>query len=169
LEVQKNPASWRVSVSLKTVALLVVFAVLALFAAVNLNSFITPTHLWLLFASIEAPLGLIMLGFTALISLMFLAFIGYMQASFLYETKRFNREIQSCRELADKAEASRIAALKGFLETELARAETRQTDLYSSLQERANKLESDLKETIEQAGNTLAACIGEFEDRLIRK
>jgi len=37
------------------------------------------------------------------------------------------------------------------------------------VQTRLDQLHQDLRSTIEQAGNTLAAYIGEFEDRLERE
>jgi biopolymer transport protein ExbB/TolQ len=153
-------------VGLKTFALLVVFAVLALFAAGNWGSFMAPTNLWLLVGSIQAPLGLIMLGFIALISLMFLVFIGYSQASFLADTRRFTKEFHSLKERADNAEASRVAALQVFFESAFSEMEKREENSQAVLLATIDRLERELKEKVEQEGNSLAASIGELEDHL---
>jgi len=104
---------------IRTLLLLIVLGAIAAFATVNWNSFMTPTNLSLLFATIQAPLGLIMLGFTALLTALFLLFIAYLQASLLMDTRRHTREMQAQRALTDQAEASRITELRKFLESEL--------------------------------------------------
>ena len=155
--------------AIKTFALMLVFAVLAVFAIVNWNSFMAPTSLWLLVTSINAPLGLIMLGFIALISLLFLIYIAYLQSAQLSESRRFNKDLNSLRELAEKAEASRLTGLQEFLQTELSKMEGKTVASEEALQKRLTQLDHDLRTAVEQAGNTLAAYIGELEDRLMQK
>lgn len=153
---------------IRTLLLLIVLGAIAAFAAVNWNSFMTPTNLSLLFATIQAPLGLIMLGFTALLTALFLLFIAYLQASLLMDTRRHTREMQAQRALADQAEASRITELRKFLEAELLKLADQAAESRAAVETRLGQLERDLRSDIEQAGNTLAAYIGEFEDRLER-
>ncbi len=155
--------------NIKTFILLLVLAALSLFTAINWNSFMTPTNLWLLFTSINAPLGLIMLGVTALITALFLIFIAYLQATMLSETRRFEKEIQTQRKLAEQAETSRINELHNFLEVELLKIEQKTAAAESTLKTRIDQLDRDLRSFVEQAGNTLAAYIGELEDRLEKK
>jgi hypothetical protein len=154
---------------LKTFTLLFVFAVLALFAVFNWNAFMAPTKLWFVVSSIDAPIGLVMLGFTALLSSIFLFIIAYLQASHLSETKRFNKEIHAQRELAEQAEKSRIVELSEFLKGESSKAEQKTSQAQALIQNRLDKLDHDLRDSIEQSGNTLAAYIGELEDRLTKK
>jgi uncharacterized integral membrane protein len=155
--------------NIKTSILILVAAVVALFAAINWDSFMIPTNLWLVFTSINAPLGVVMLGVTAFITALFLIFIAYLQASMLSETRRFEKEIQAQRKLAEQAESSRINELHHFLEDELLKTEQRTTAMESALKTRLDQLDRDLRSFIEQAGNTLAAYIGELEDRLQKK
>jgi uncharacterized integral membrane protein len=155
--------------NIKTFFLLLVLAVVALFAAINWNSFMMPMNLWLLFTSVNAPLGLIMLGVTAVITSLFLIFIAYLQASMLSDTRRFEKEIQAQRKLAEQAEASRINELRNFLESELLKIEQKTAAAESALKTRIDQLDGDLRSFVEQAGNTLAAYIGELEDRLEKK
>ncbi len=153
---------------LRTLLLLIVLGAIAAFAAVNWTSFMTPTNLSLLFATIQAPLGLIMLGFTALLTALFLLFIAYLQASLLMDTRRHTREMQAQRALADQAETSRITELRKFLEAELLKLADQAAESRAAVETRLDQLERDLRTDVEQAGNTLAAYIGEFEDRLER-
>jgi uncharacterized integral membrane protein len=141
---------------------------MALFAAVNWSSFMAPATLSLLFATIQAPLGLIMLGFTALLTALFLLFIAYLQASLLMDTRRQARELQAQRTLADQAESSRIAELRSYLETGLPKLIEEITKSRIAVEARLDQLDRDLRSVVEQAGNTLAAYIGELEDRLER-
>ncbi|MBA4421820.1 MAG: Signal transduction histidine kinase [Syntrophus sp. (in: bacteria)] len=153
---------------LRTLFVLLILGVMAAFAAVNWNSFMAPTTLSLLFATIQAPLGLIMLGFTALLMAVFLLFIAYLQASLLVDTRRHTRELLAQRTLADQAEASRIAELRSYLEAGLPKLEKEIVESRVAVETHLDQLDRDLRSAVEEAGNTLAAYIGELEDRLER-
>src|SRR5437762_11769432 len=103
---------------LRSILLLVVVGVIALFAALNWKAFTAPTTLRLGFGTMEAPLGLIMLGVTVLLTLLFLVFVIYLQASVLIEGRRHARELGAQRELAEQSEASRYSQLRQFIEAE---------------------------------------------------
>lgn len=153
---------------LRTLLLVLVLALTALFAAVNWGAFTTPTTLSLVFATIEAPLGLIMLAVTAVIAVLFLVFIVYLQTSVLLEARRHAKELDAQRQLADQAEASRFTELRAFLQGELARISAEGDAGRGGVLARLDRGESELRAAIEQTGNTLAAYIGELEDRLER-
>ena len=153
---------------LRTLLLLIVLGAIAAFAAVNWTAFTTPTTLSLVFAVVQAPLGLIMLALAALITVLFLVFVVYLQTSVIIETRRYGRELQTQRELADKAEASRFTELRGFLDTELSKLAGRVAEVKTGTDTRLDQLDRDLRSAVEQAGNTLAAYIGELEDRVER-
>ncbi len=74
--------------TLRSIALLAVLLLTTLFVALNWGAIMTPTTLSLGVASIEAPLGLIMLGLLLLVSSAFLLFILYLQTGVLLETRR---------------------------------------------------------------------------------
>jgi hypothetical protein len=153
---------------LRTLLLLIVLGAIAAFAAVNWTAFTTPTTLSLVFAVVQAPLGLIMLALAALITVLFLVFVVYLQTSVIIETRRYGRELQAQRELADKAEASRFTELRSFLDGELSKLAGRIAEIKTGTDARLDQLERDLRAAVEQAGNTLAAYIGELEDRVER-
>lgn len=130
------------------IILLIILAALAIFAILNWQAIITPTPLSLLVIDANAPLGLILLAITGLLTLLFLGFVIYMQSSTLILRKRLNRELEEQRKLADNAEASRFTELRSYLETRL------------------GQLEVSVKDSVEETGSTLSAYIGELEDRL---
>ena len=124
---------------LRTVVLLIVLALIALFAALNWRAFVAPTTLSLGFAQVQGPLGLILLGLIAILTALFLTYLVYLQTSVLLESRRHAKELQAQRELADQAEASRFTELRAYLDARL------------------NEME-----------NSLGAQIGEMRDRLDR-
>jgi len=154
---------------LRTILILVVLAVLAIFAALNWGAFTTPTTLRLAFGTVEAPLGLIMLGLTVLLAFLFLIFVTYLQTSVLLESRRHARELQLQRERADQAEASRYNQLREYLESELQKIRYRSELMETGVVARMNDLDRELRAAIEQSVNTLAAYIGELDDRLQRE
>ncbi len=109
--------------SFRSIVLLVLVAALALFAIVNWAAFTTPTRLSLLVGSVEAPLGLIMLLITGFLAAVFLTYAFYLQTSVLLETRRMARELQTQRQLADQAEASRLTELRSALDARFAQLE----------------------------------------------
>jgi hypothetical protein len=71
-----------------TILLLIVLALTGLFAALNWAAFNTPVLLWLGVTSVEAPIGLVMLGVLALVSLLFVAYAVTLQGRALLELRR---------------------------------------------------------------------------------
>ena len=98
--------------SIRTVCLVLLLAILAVFVVVNWTAFTTPTSLSLLVGTVDAPLGLLMLMVTALLGVVFLAYIVWLQTSVLLESRRLNRELAAQRQLADQAESSRFTELR---------------------------------------------------------
>ena len=149
-----------------TIFLLLVLAAIAAFAALNWSVFIAPTNLSLGFTAVQIPFGLVMLGLLAFLTAIFLMFVVYIQASALLETRRHSRELRANRELADQAESSRFTELHAFLEAELTKQANLNAESKSNVLARIDQLEHDLRSFMEHSENTLAAYIGELEDRL---
>jgi uncharacterized integral membrane protein len=150
----------------RTLLMVLALAALALFAAVNWSAFTTPTALSLIFTTVEAPLGLILLGFVVLLAALFLVYVLYLQSSVLFENRRHARELQAQRELAERAETSRIHDLRSFLETRLQTQGEQSAQSKAELSSRLDDLERSLRESIELCQNSLAASIAEVDDRL---
>lgn len=128
-----------------------VLVLVGLFALINWPAFSALTPLSLGFTTVQAPLGLIMLGFIAFLCVLFTVWVISLQAGSLMEARRQTKELQAQRDLADKAEASRF------------------TELRTELMARLDRLQADSRTAIEQNANSVAAQIGELEDRLERE
>jgi len=143
---------------IRTGVLLFVVLVIAALAALNWGTLATPTLMSLGFMQVTAPLGMIMLGLTVLLGILFVAYVVYLQGSVLLETRRHTKEMQIQRDLADKAEASRFTELRNFLEAQENTHMSRNAERHAALIARVEQLE-----------NTLAAHVGQLEDRLDRR
>ena len=150
---------------LRTLLILAVIGLVVVFSALNWSAFIAPTALSLGFITVEAPLGLILLAIVALLTLLFLVYITYLQSTVLLETRRHARELQLQRELAEQAEASRFNQLRAFMEAELEKLAGETEQSKSLVLTRLDQIDRDLRAALEQTGNSLAAYIGELEDR----
>lgn len=158
---------------LRSVFLLLILGAIAAFSALNWSTFTTPTALSLGLAEVQAPLGVIMLGVVAFLTAFFLVFVVYVQASALFDSRRHAQELQLNRELADKAGASRFTELRSFLEVELQKLGSRGTSSSTAADPaivlaRLDRLEKELLTALEHSENSVAAYVGELEDRLER-
>ena len=151
---------------LQSLLLLIILAVIAIFAGLNWGVFVSPTELSVGYTTINMPLGLIMLCLLASVTTLFLVFVVYLQGSVLLEARRHSKELQANRELADQAEASRFTELRTYLEAELTKQSGQGLYAKDAIVARIDKLEQEFQTFMEQSGNTLAAYIGELEDRL---
>ena len=151
---------------LRTLFLVLALGALALFTAANWSAFIAPTTLSVIFATIEAPLGLVLLSVVVLLTALFLIYVVYLQSSVLFETRRHARELHAQRELAEHAEISRLHDLRSSLEAQLQTLGKQTEQAKTELSARLDQIEGDLRQSIEQCQNSLAASIAEIDDRL---
>jgi uncharacterized integral membrane protein len=154
--------------NLRALTVALVLAALALFAAMNWVAFTTPTALTLGFAEVQAPLGVIMLIVTGLVSGLFLVYIVFQQAGVILEARRYAKDLKAQRELADKAEASRFTELRAFLDGELRRIEAQSAAASREAVARVEQAERQLQDKLAEATRTLSAYVGEIEDKLDR-
>jgi NADH:ubiquinone oxidoreductase subunit 5 (subunit L)/multisubunit Na+/H+ antiporter MnhA subunit len=152
-------------VYLRTLLIVFLVAVVAIFAVLNWSAFMSETTLSVGFTTVQAPLGLVLLIVTALLALLFLIYVVYLQSSVLLENRRQSRELQNQREIAENAEASRFYQLKTSLEEALREQSNQAAQFNNAILARLEKLDRDLRVTVEQSSNSLAAYIGEVEDR----
>lgn len=154
---------------LPTLLLLLLIFLLAAFTALNWDVFVHPAELSFGVAALQLPFGLLMLGLLVGVTLVFILFAIYVQAGALLEVRRHARELQGCRELAEKAEASRLTELRQAFEVAAEKQENRQLAFEARLTAEVAQLGSGLRVSMEESVNSLAACIGELEDRLERE
>jgi len=142
----------------RSVFLFVIVLLIAALAALNWATLAIPNVISLGLMQVTAPLGLLMLSLTAALAVFFLIYVLYLQSSVLLETRRHTRELAAQRDLAGKAEASRFTELRSFLETQEQKRTARNTELHSAVLAR-----------VDQSDHTLAAHLGQLEDRLDRR
>ena len=143
----------------RTLVLLLIVAATAALAVLNWTALSEPSPISLGVTTVDAPLGLIMLGLTVLLGVFFIAYVLSLQGSVLLDTRRHSKEMTSQRELADKAEASRFTELRAFLENQ-----HQQTQ--SQLMARLDALESHLAARAQESDNSTAAYVGQLEQQL---
>jgi uncharacterized integral membrane protein len=124
--------------------ILAALALLGLFAAVNWPALTAPTALSFLVFTLDAPLGLILLGFALSFALILLGYAAMQRTTMLLEGRRHTQQLQAQRDLAERAEASRVYELGQQLQRECAA----------------------LRQSIEESTNTLAACIAQVDEKL---
>ena len=153
---------------MKLFGLLLLLALVAItgLAVFNWHVFIAPAELSFGFTTIQLPLGLVMLGLLVFITALFLMNIVYLQSSALLERLHHARELEANRKLINKTETSQFTELHNFIESELLKQTALSEELKSEVFARFDQIEGNLHTIIEQAENSLAAYIGELEDRL---
>lgn len=153
---------------IRTLFLLLILGAIAVFTLLNWSAFLAPTTLTLGVTELQAPLGLVMLGLLVLVVAVFLVYVVYLQTSLLMDARQNAKELQQQRKLADQAEASRFTDLRTFLELELLKQTSHDKESREIVLARVDQLERELRLTLEQSTNSLAASIGQLEDRMDR-
>ncbi len=96
----------------RALAFFLVLVLVGLFALINWGAFSALTTLSLGVTTVQAPLGVIMLGLVGFLCVLFTVWVISLQASSLAAARRQTRELQAQRDLADRAEASRFTELR---------------------------------------------------------
>ena len=142
---------------LRTVVVIFAFLLVAVFVAINWSAFVMPTTLSLAFTTVEAPLGIVMLGVLVLFSLGVAIYMALWQGRMLFDLRRHTKELHEQRALADQAEASRFTELRGVIHAEIERLATQLVMNQAAIE----------KEVREQS-NAISAAVAELDDRLRR-
>ena len=121
---------------------------IAAFIALNWSAITMSTTLSLGVASIQAPLGFLMLALLVLFTVLFLVFVIYSKTSVFFKDRHHSQEMQATQELADNAETSRFTELRELLSSEL----KKQADLYlettATVLAKLEQLDSNLRSAI---------------------
>ena len=145
----------------RTLVLLLIVAATAALAVLNWTALSEPSPISLGVTTVDAPLGLIMLGLTVLLGVFFIAYVLSLQGSVLLDTRRHTKEMQAQRELADKAEASRFTELRAFVQSQ-------QVQSQEAFMARLDALETHLMARAQESDNSAAAYIGQLEQQIGR-
>jgi uncharacterized integral membrane protein len=148
------------------VVIAIVFVILAIFTAANWQVLTRSTLLSFVVFSVEGPLGVILLGVSLVLTLLVVAYAVLLRTSWLMETHRLNRHLEEQRELAEKAESSRIVALQQVLEREFDSLNTSLQTMSEAGLARIESAEQSLVKTIEDSANSIMANIGYLDDKM---
>ncbi|ABM37251.1 hypothetical protein [Polaromonas naphthalenivorans] len=153
----------------RTILLVLAIVLVSAFVALNVDEFTRISTLSLGFTTIQVSLGLVMLVLLIATLVIFLGSTLYMQSRNVLEARTHTRELNAQRELADKAEASRFTELRAYLEAQVVAEQQRETALGTVLADRFAQQQQVLLARMEQMDNTLAAYMGELEERLAQR
>lgn len=153
----------------RTIFLIIAIALVAGFAALNIDEFTRSSTLSLGITTVQVPLGLVMLLLLIAAVLIFLASTIYMQSVHMLETRQYARDLTAQRELANRAEASRFTELRAYLEAQNTAALHREAANATVLAERLAQTQAALVHRLEQSDNATAAYVGQLEDRMERR
>lgn len=118
----------------------VAVALIVLFAALNWTALSADTALNLAVMQVQAPMGIVLLGLTALFVALFFIAMLYSRIGNLMESRRLHKEVRAAQDMADRAEASRLEGLQHLIVTEFRVLNERVSQLEAALGERANPL-----------------------------
>jgi uncharacterized integral membrane protein len=153
----------------RTLLVVVFILLVAVLVALNLDEILRPTPLNLGLATMQAPMGLVLLGLLTAVLVVFLLTLVLNQTTHLMEVRKITREATEQRHLADKAEASRFVELRDFMQAQLQAVATRDQEISDRLIRKMEEVQLRTAEVIEQTANGHSASLGELEDRLERQ
>lgn len=152
--------------NVRALLLLLFVAGVAGFAAINWTLFTSPASLSLMVTSVDAPLGLIMLCLVGVAVVLALVLAAHLKTIMLLETRAHSREMQVQRKLADATEASRLTEMQRAIELALQQNAQHIIDTRVDLGKRIELMEANMRASVEEGSNIIAAYIGELDDRL---
>lgn len=95
-----------------------VVAVIVVFAGLNWSALTAVTSLNVGVTQVEAPLGGVLLAFTAVFVALFLLATLYSRIASLVESRGLHKKLRLAQEVADQAETSRLESLQQLMLTE---------------------------------------------------
>ena len=149
----------------RTIVLIIFIVLVAGFAALNMEEFMRTSVLSLGFATVQVSLGLVMLILLVVVTVVFLGSTVLMQSSNLLETRKYARELNVQRDLADKAETSRFTELRQYFEVRAVEEKERDLIAQQLWVERLAAQDRSIMARLDQTDNTVAAHLGQLEDR----
>ena len=151
---------------IRTIFLIIFIVLVAAFVALNVDEFTRSSVLSLGFTTVQVSLGLVMLLLLVVATVVFLGSTLLMQSANLIETRKYARELNTQRDLADKAEASRFTELRHYLDAQTTAQRERESVSSTAIEQRFALHQQVLLARLDQSDNTVAAHLGQLEDRL---
>lgn len=153
----------------RALGVLLLLVVLGVVAMLNLDVFAANTALSLGYTTVQVPLAGLLLGLLVVVSVVYMGWMLRMQTAALAQTRRYDKELQAQRALADQAEGSRLVELRQHVSAELQQIATAVAASQQAVLTRLDALERQHIRSLEEQSNSLSASIGELDDRLHRE
>jgi predicted component of type VI protein secretion system len=144
------------------VAVLVVAAV----AALNWPLFTRPESMSFGIMSASVPLGVTMLVLLGIVLAVFLVSSAIEESRYLLEHRRHTRAMQTQRDLAEKAEASRFTDLRQQLDTHMRESRHRDSIVTTEFEKRLMQSHSELRAQLERMYQMMSTRLEEMEERV---
>lgn len=141
-------------------------ALVVVFALLNWAEFRRPVPVNLAWGVASAPLSLILLGLLALAVLSALASGAAQRSRHARLEREQARALQTQRELAERAEASRFIDLRQMLDTHLRETRQREAANAAQLDQAMARSQREVRTQLEQLHRALSSRLGEMEARL---
>lgn len=141
---------------------------LAMFALANWTLLAAPAALNFLVFTVEGPLGIILFAATIVLVALCIAYVLWLRTATLVEMRRQARELDTQRALASSAETSRLTELRAHMDAESERQRALAREAQAAIVARLEALERTLLDSLGETSNSLAACVGEVDDKLDR-
>ncbi|HSI53263.1 MAG: hypothetical protein ACAH21_19115 [Ramlibacter sp.] len=139
------------------------------FAALNWSEFNRTSPLSFGLFITEASIGMVMLGILGLTILAFLLSTAVHESRYVLESRRHMKSLEAQRDLADKAEASRLAELRQQFDTHIRESREHRQQLGLAATEADKALaqsQRELRLQFEQLGRMIAGRLTELETRM---
>ena len=125
--------------SIRTVVILLLCVLSAVFLAINWTGIVAPVPVNLLIKEVEAPLGLILFVVLGLLLVAWVIWSFLQQAAALLDIRKAYKEARTNKQLAENAEQSRIQASTKTLSQEFAELNTQLTASMASSTEKTTE------------------------------
>lgn len=114
----------------------------------------------------NAPLGVLLLGVLLVSLLAFLISSAAQESRHLMEHRRQAKSLETQRDLAERAEASRFTDLRKHIDTQLREGRQREAIGVTDFEKAMVQSQRELRTQLEQMNRTLATQLAELESRL---
>lgn len=152
--------------SLRSFTIILLAVLLAAFTILNWEAMSAQTVLSLGLVEVQAPLGLLMLGMMLGVVAIAALLVALHQTQWLVDARRMEKDLRTQRELADKAELSRFTRLQEHLDAQLQQIREQLSQQEARLLEGVSRAQSAAQESLAEESRSLAAQLGELEDRV---
>lgn len=131
---------------IRTLGMLLIVIVMAVFLIINWGTLSQVTTVNLVYTEMEAPLGIIVVAAFAAVVVLLMAYTVWQQASVMMELRAAYKEARTARQMAEDADKSRIAEIRADFKERMEKMEAllaTRTDEVIRLMAERNQLEDE--------------------------